>query len=241
MFTRARFNDSYARRERRSRGHAGFTTFILFAAFVLFLLVALSIPIIKPIYLLDLSANADSSSANTNIGTSIRFGVWGYCVNGPLNTAGIFTNNGDCQGPQLGYTLDSDIFQILAGTSTEVNLVLRGLTVLLILHPIAAGLALLTFLPVLLSCCMFRNAPWIFSLIFSILTVIVSSITLAADIALVLVARDRLKDFSLLSLSVNWGPGVWMVLAGVVCAWLSMILVSVKVCRCYGSRRHDRY
>jgi len=64
----------------RYRKSSFFTSFFLFAAFLLLLLVALSLPIIKAIYLLELKADS-VQGVPTNLGTSIRFGVWGYCVN----------------------------------------------------------------------------------------------------------------------------------------------------------------
>lgn len=65
---------------RRERGHTGGTTFLLLCAFILFLLVALSLPIIKPIYLLQLDGIITNNQPETSIGTQVRFGVWGLCV-----------------------------------------------------------------------------------------------------------------------------------------------------------------
>jgi len=151
-----------------------------------------------------------------------------------LNQAGLFTNNGPCVGPQLGYTTNSTLFNLVLGINSDVDIVLKGLTFLLVLHPIAAGLSLLSALPVFLSCCVFHNAPWIISLIFCIITAILSAIVFAADLALVIIARDRLADVTQVDLSISWGPGVWMVLAGMVCTWIALILLSAKVCRCCG-------
>lgn len=64
----------------RNRRHATLTGFCLIAAFMFFLFVALSLPIIKSIYLLKLDGHAVSSVPATSIGTELRFGVWGFCV-----------------------------------------------------------------------------------------------------------------------------------------------------------------
>jgi hypothetical protein len=45
----------------------------------------------------------------------------------------------------------------------------------------------------------------------ALLTAIVSSVTLAADIALVVVARSKVKDLTIAQFGVNFGNGVWMV------------------------------
>ena len=50
----------------------------LLGAFILVLLVALSLPIIKSIYLLTLKAKTTGPS--TSIVTELRFGVWGVCA-----------------------------------------------------------------------------------------------------------------------------------------------------------------
>ena len=61
---------------------ASITPVILLAAFVLLLLVSLSVPIIKSIDLLKLTASVSESvsgvSADAN--GSVKFGVWGYCI-----------------------------------------------------------------------------------------------------------------------------------------------------------------
>lgn len=65
---------------RHHRIVSGVSFLLLFAAFVLYLLVALSLPIIKGIYLLELKATVAPNQPNTSIGSELRFGVWGVCV-----------------------------------------------------------------------------------------------------------------------------------------------------------------
>jgi uncharacterized metal-binding protein len=64
----------------RNRRHAVFTGFCLIVAFFLLLFVALSLPIIKSIYLLQFRANTASDVPATSLGTELRFGVWGFCA-----------------------------------------------------------------------------------------------------------------------------------------------------------------
>ena len=56
------------------------TVVLLFAAFLLQLLVALSLPIIKPVYLLAVVSATRDRIVPTAIATELRFGVWGYCA-----------------------------------------------------------------------------------------------------------------------------------------------------------------
>jgi hypothetical protein len=64
----------------RNRRHAAVTAFCLIAAFVLFLFVALSLLIIKTIFLLQLDGHTASNVPATSVGTELRFGVWGFCA-----------------------------------------------------------------------------------------------------------------------------------------------------------------
>jgi hypothetical protein len=158
-------------------------------------------------------------------------------VSSVLNKPTLFSNTGICHGPRLGYTIDPDVIKAVTNEPALANLILKTITVLLILHPIAAGLAFLTLLPVVASCCVYHPAPWIISLVLSIMSGLVSSIVFAADLALVIVARRQLKRDSAVNITISFGNGVWMVLVGMVFTWIAMILLSARVCNCCGTRR----
>ena len=67
------------------------------------------------------------------------------------------------------------------------DIIVEGLTILLVVHPIAASLTFLTLVPVIIiSCCVYHKAPWIISLVLSIPTAIISTIAFIADLALVI-------------------------------------------------------
>ena len=269
---RVRFDDAHFRLRRRNRRHATFTAFCLIAASILFLFVALSLPIIKSVYLLQINGHPSPSQPATTIGTEIRFGVWGFCVtrsaspNFALSTLSdvlqlqfvvassshphchipfssvldkptFFGDNGDCIGPQLGYTVSPTFIEVVTNEPELANLILKALTILLVLHPIAAGLAFLTVLPVIASCCVFHVAPWIISLVLSVATAIISTIVFAADLALVIVAKHKLKEQHTVNLTISFGNGVWMVLVSTIFTWAAMILLSARVCRCCGFGR----
>ncbi|THH12529.1 hypothetical protein EW146_g7613 [Bondarzewia mesenterica] len=228
---------------RRHPLHTFSTTFFLFCAFILFLLVALSLPIIKPIYLLTINAIPVANQPVTSIGTELRFGVWGFCVTSALNPPTLLTNSGDCVGPRLGYTISPDILALI-GNANLLTVILKGLTVLLVLHPVAAGLAFLTFFLILCTCCISPFVLWILSLLVGIVTAIVSSVVLAADLALVIVARSKVKDVTLGTFTVSFGNGVWMMVAAVALIWLCVILLSVRVSTVLTSQSRkydDRY
>lgn len=77
----------------------------------------------------------------------------------------------------------------------------------------------------------------IINLIVAILTVIVTSIVLAIDAALVGIARAKLVDLTTLHFTVVPGPGLWMVLVATVLTWLAVITISARACYCCGVRK----
>ncbi|KAI9465928.1 actin cortical patch SUR7/pH-response regulator pali [Lactarius psammicola] len=208
--------------------------FCLSAAFLLFLLVALSLPIIKSIYLLQLEGITSPSQPATSVGTRLRFGVWGFCATSVLSGS-----TGECIGPQLGYSIDPQTIAVVTDEQNLADLILKGLTFLLVLHPVAAGLALLTLLPVTASCFVYHHLPWIISLVLSVPTAIVSTVVFGADLALVIVAKNKVKDNSTLNVSIDFGNGVWMVLVSALFTWIAMVLLAARVCRCCGFGRKD--
>ncbi|KAI0082822.1 hypothetical protein K474DRAFT_30682 [Panus rudis PR-1116 ss-1] len=207
----------------------------LLAAFILLLLVALSLPIIKAIYLFVLDFGTEPGQPLTSIATDLRFGVWGFCASSQLNLPTILTNNGECTNVRLGYDIPQDLLQ-LTGHPEIANAVLKGLTFLLVLHPVCAGLA---FLGMFSALFLASRCMTIISLLLSILSAVVGSVVLAADLALVIVAKDRVGDLTSGLVDVNFGNGVWLVVAAVACAWMAVILLSAVACRCCGYRKYE--
>ncbi|THH33033.1 hypothetical protein EUX98_g1145 [Antrodiella citrinella] len=238
----AHYNDYYKRSYRplaQYRCVSITASLFLLFAFALYLLVALSVPIIKPIYLFIFDFNTQPSQPATSIATDLRFGVWGFCASSVLDLPTIFTNNGECTAPHLGYVVPPDVLA-LTGYPQIADVVLEALTVLLVLHPVCAGMA---FLCMFTSLFLASPCMAVTSLIISIFTAIVGSVTLAADLALEIEARDKVGPLTNNAVTVGWGNGVWMILAAVVLTWISVILLSAVACSCCGYRRrsHHRY
>jgi len=160
-----------------------------------------------------------------------------YICYSALNRPTAFDNDGECIGPQLGYKIDPTFIAGVTNQPELANLILKALTVLLVLHPIAAGLAFLTAVPVIASCCVFHRAQWIISLILSIATAIISTIVFAADLALTIVARHKLKEQNTVNVTLSFGNGVWIVLVSMLFTWVALVLLSARVCGCFGIGR----
>ncbi|KAF9012571.1 hypothetical protein BDQ17DRAFT_1344186 [Cyathus striatus] len=209
----------------RHRTVSGTAFCLLLGAFILFLLVAISLPIIKPIYLLTFGA-ATEPQILTNVAAELHFGVWGVCVNTISNTL-IF-----CTKPRLGYDIPPFLVSLIGASQESVDVVEKALLVILILHPIAAGLSLATLFT---SLFLASHGCSIFTLILAIVTAIVSTVVFGVDLAVVMVGRNKFK--------VNFGNGVWMILGGVVATWLAVVFLSARACYCCGVRRpnHRHY
>lgn len=56
------------------------TPALLFTAFLLLLLVSVSMPIAKPVWILEIASTPPAYEPKTSIATQVRFGLWGYCA-----------------------------------------------------------------------------------------------------------------------------------------------------------------
>jgi len=201
-------------------------------AFLLFLLVGLSLTIIKPIFLFSIRSTAIELRPSS-IATELRFGVWGVCASGQLDP-----NSEICFGPKIGYSVSSFVDLNKAGISTDIVAVVESaLFVVLVLHPVSAGLALLS-----LICSLFlaSQAFSIFTLILTIINALVSTVSMAIDLALVLVARSRVPSLGTFSIAIDFGNGVWMTVTGVILTWIGVVLLSARACYCLSVRRGKR-
>jgi len=210
---------------------------LLFTAFLLSLLVGLSLPIIKPIYLLRFYSTK-TGQPSTSIATDLRFGVWGVCANSVLDEPTLFTNDGDCYGPRLGYVVPEDIISLTGYSTSVVDDVLKGLLVILVLHPIAAGLSFATLVS---SLFLASHKLSILALVLAIITAIVTTVVFAVDLALVIVAKSQVSNLQGLEFAIQWGPAPWMGLAAAILTWLAVIALSARACYCFGVRRDGKF
>jgi len=209
---------------------------LLSIAFILFLLVAISIPLIKTIYLLKINAAQNPNQPATGIASTIKLGVWGFCATSVLDGV---TNYGECFGPRLGYTLPADVVSLLHLPAVVVDVLLGVVAAVLVLHPIAAGLSFLAFLN---SLFLGSHGISIFALIWSIATALISTLVFVVDLVIVVIAKSKVKGIRGTvgqNISVDWGNAVWMMLAGVIFTWTAVFLLSARACYCCGVSRAD--
>jgi len=216
------------------RPHAFLTAALFFVAFLLLLFVSVSLPIFKPVYLFTLNGVTNPSQPETIVATEIRFGIWGLCATNVFDQPTLFTNNGECSPPALGYggfNITTSILQ-LTGNPQLGNAVLQGALVILILHPIGA---VLSFITLCTSLFLHSHPLAIISLVIGIITAIFTTISAVVDITLIAVARQRVPGLSIGTFTVNFGNAPWMILAGAILTWLGVIVLSAVVCNCCGA------
>ncbi|KAK2463094.1 hypothetical protein APHAL10511_004749 [Amanita phalloides] len=217
------------------RAASSIAVFLLLAAFVLLLLVGISLPIVKSIYILALQTTVQVQAATVK--TELRFGVWGICAANIVGNQPVTLTN--CVGPRLAYQIPPSLSNLI-GLSTQVTDILsKALLVLLILHPVAAGLALIAlFFSLFLS----STCASVMALLIAILSGLAGAIVFAADIALILVSRQKLQTATNSQFTVLFGNGVWMVLAAVCLTWIASFVLLARNCLCCGMRkRYDDY
>ncbi|XP_006461301.1 hypothetical protein AGABI2DRAFT_192828 [Agaricus bisporus var. bisporus H97] len=205
---------------------------LLVIAFILLLLVGLSSTIIKPIYLILVKSVVDVQPPQ-NVATELRFGVWGFCASSPRDHSSM---DGECFGPQLGYTVPPSVRELAGLPDTAINAIETSLRLILVLHPVAAGLAFLTFIS---SLFLASHAISILTLFLAIITGLVTAVVFGIDLSLGFVVRDGLAinpDFKFI---VQFGDGVWMMLGALILTWLAVIFLSARACYCCGVRRKD--
>ncbi|KAK9896807.1 pali-domain-containing protein [Cystobasidium minutum MCA 4210] len=183
-------------------------TVVVLAATVVLVIVSVSTPIIKSVTFL--TADLSVSVASVSIDGTVNLGTFGWCLNG-VGTQAV------CQGPQLGYELNSDqVFGNNASFSLP-NSLIKWLTYALIIHPIAAGLAAITFISGCVSHCRefsrSRATTWLASLATTF-----ALIAFVFDIVLFSIAKSRINSASNTSvgLQARLGNAVWLTLVGFI-------------------------
>jgi hypothetical protein len=134
----------------------------------------------------------------------------------------------------LGYDVPDYVATDIGLSPTLIAVVQKALLVVLVFHPIVAGMSLLNFIAAFF---LGSHTIAILVLVFTILTSIVATVALGIDLGLVLAAKAELTTLSNVHFEVIFGNGVWMILTAVVLCWLAIITLSARTCYCLGVSR----
>ncbi|KAI0179568.1 pali-domain-containing protein [Hypoxylon sp. FL1284] len=206
-------------------------TFLLFAATVLLIITDISAPVVNRISMLKVNLDDRSPSVSSDNRPEITFGTFGWCVR---NSVG----SGDdvCSSSHVGY----DPIAVVAQNVNNVDFsdaaadTSKGLTRVMILHPIATGLSFIAFLLAL-------GAGVVGSLLaslVSLLTFIVTLVVLITDFVCFAIIRSEVNNNSNGSRA-EWGAASWTILVAAICNLLATVVVFFTCCSARLHRRRE--
>jgi hypothetical protein len=204
--------------------HVG--TFLLFASAILLLITTISAPVINDISLLKVTLTNRSDVRNS----SVTFGTFGHCV---LDVAPSSTDQDYCTGKHIGYN-PAEIMAKIDGTifntaSTDTS---KALTRVMVLHPIATGLAFIAFLLALGA----GVCGAVLAAIMSTITFIIVVVALACDFTLFGIIKNHVNHDGSGS-HAKFGPGIWTILAALITLFFGTFVVLFT---CFSARLHSR-
>ncbi|OTB00870.1 hypothetical protein M426DRAFT_65137 [Hypoxylon sp. CI-4A] len=204
-------------------------TFLLLAATVLLIMTDISAPVVNGISMLRVNLNNRGTTSDRD--PSLTFGTFGYCVRDTTASGQDF-----CSRSHVGYdpvaiveqNVDDVDFSDVAQDSS------KGLTRVMILHPIATGLAFISFLLAL-------GAGVVGSFLASLgslLTFIVTLVALICDFVSFAIVKNEVNNNDNGARAV-WGAASWTLLASAICSLLATIIVFFTCCSARFHRRRE--
>ena len=127
-----------------------------------------------------------------------------------------------CYGPQLGYTIPTSLLSLVGLSSKLSDVAETTLLTLLVLHLVCAVLSAVNFIFLF-----FRSRPvTIATLGIATIVAILSTIVFAVDVALVIRVKSNINSlFPGADFAVNFGHGVWMILAAMILTWIVVVVL----------------
>ncbi|KAM5533270.1 hypothetical protein V8D89_013047 [Ganoderma adspersum] len=202
---------------------------LLATSLLLLVLVAIS-SILKGVYFFELAALISTSVLHTNIGGSIRFGVWGYCWSGLDVSVLVFSHDGagGCSPHRIGYRVDPSVAKALH-VDDLADAISVTLSLVLGLHVFDCFLVALATLCILLPNRSLRGVPTSrIAFVFVTAAFLVTSIMFIFDYKFGHIVRDHISATDILEVSL--GCGVWLTLAASIILFLVWLWALTCVC-----------
>ncbi|KAF7563458.1 hypothetical protein G7046_g659 [Stylonectria norvegica] len=200
-----------------------FGTFLLLAATVLLIIVDISAPVVNDISLLKVNLAASRK------GDQVTFGTFGYCIHD------VDGSNDECTKSMIGYN-PAKVMKSLEGTSFgEISEnTPKGLTRVMVLHPVATGLTFIAFLLCLTS----GTVGSLMASIVAALAFIVILVALICDfVGLGIIKRKVDRDAS--TSHATWGVAIWLLLASAAATLAATVIVFFTCCASRARRRRE--
>jgi len=196
-------------------------TFLLFIATVLLIITDITAPVVHNLAIMEVVLN-DASGSN-NHGT-VHFGTFGWCTTG-------LSNGTYCSPSTVGYS-PADIMIGVDGTQFSQYSIdtTNSLTKVMVLHPVATGLAFLAFILAL-------GAGVVGSLLaalVAVLSFVVTAVVLICDFVLFSIIKNNVNTDGSGS-DAFYSVGIWTILVAGICTLLGSVIVFLSCC---SSRLH---
>ncbi|KAF4507849.1 hypothetical protein G6O67_004301 [Ophiocordyceps sinensis] len=194
-------------------------TVLLLAATALLIVASITAPAVSSLAILRVQLDGGAQ------GSEVTFGSFGYCHRGILDTD-------QCSRSHIGYNpaeIMSDIDGTGFGSTSETTS--KGLTRVMILHPIAAVLCFVGFL----LCLGTGTVGSVGAVFFALVSCIVTVVAMACGFVGFGVVRTHVNDNG--RSTAHWGSGIWCILAAAVCTLLAAVVVMLT---CFASRAERR-
>ncbi|KAI6082370.1 pali-domain-containing protein [Hypoxylon rubiginosum] len=205
-------------------------SFLLLVATVLLVITTISAPVVNSISMLKVNLyNQASGDRNP----TVTFGTFGYCVTDALSDGGDV-----CSGKHIGYdpiaVVKSNVDNVdFSNLSADTS---KGLTRVMVLHPVAAGLSFIAFLLAL-------GAGVLGSLLaslVSLVTFIVTLVVLVTDFVCFAIIRNEVNNASNSNgARAEWGAATWTMLVAAICNLLATVIVFFTCCSTRMHRRRE--
>ncbi|RYO88021.1 hypothetical protein DL764_008780 [Monosporascus ibericus] len=207
-------------------------SFLLLVATVLLIVTSISAPAVKNISMLRVDIDRGTANGNNPV---VTFGTFGWC------TQDLIQSSDDCSGAHVGYD-PSRVLAENAGLGAVDNsefrfAAVRRLTNVMVLHPVAAGLAFISFLLALGA----GVVGSLLSALAALLTFVVIIVVLACDFAAFAIVRHAINDDDdgVPGARASWGTAAWTLVAAAVVAFFGMLVVFFTCCSARLHRRRE--
>ncbi|KAI3535749.1 pH-response regulator [Colletotrichum abscissum] len=199
-----------------------FGTFLLLVATILLVITSISAPVVHNISLLTVNLG------DTSAGNEITFGTFGYCVRG-----GSDYGSDQCSRSRIGYSPTDIIAEADATQYSNLSSnVAEGLTRVMVLHPVAAGVSFIAFI-LSVGAGMFGS---LFAALVSGVAFIITIVALICDwVMFAVVRRNVNRDGN--GSSAHYDVALWTLLAAAICLLLGTVIVFFTCC---SGRLHKR-
>ncbi|KAI5923912.1 actin cortical patch SUR7/pH-response regulator pali [Camillea tinctor] len=199
-------------------------TFLLFAATILLIVTDISAPVVADISLLRVSL--DSSSSSSGRQPVLTFGTFGWCARNVMASG-----DDHCTRARIGYDPVAALEEYASSSSLDLSSAAqtssRALTRVMVLHPVATGLAFVAFV-------LAAGAGFVGSLLASLgalLTFVVVAVAVICDFVGLAIVRNAVNDNTDSSgASARWGSAAWTTLAAAVCCLLASVVLFFTCC-----------